>query len=110
MTIAAAASPDSMQIETVLAAVAVADTDRAEAFYTHLFGAGPDAHPMNGLTEWRFDGGTFQLVLDAERAGGSLVTLIVDALDGDTDTTSFGADFRVVEDPDGNAVTLVANT
>ncbi len=97
-----------MTIKRVFAVVAVRDLRAAEAWYAELFGAGPDARPMDGLLEWHFGAaGDLQLVQDAERAGGSLLTLQADDVGSVEDQTSAGEGFRTVQDPDGNAITLV---
>lgn len=110
-----------MQITNLLAGVAVRDLDQAKRWYETLFARPADAEPMPGLAEWHTPGGVLQLVLDAHRAGGSLVTIWVpDArtaladlatrggpnthLD---DTTSDTVLFATILDPDGNAVTIV---
>jgi predicted enzyme related to lactoylglutathione lyase len=110
-----------MEITNVWAGVAVRDLDQAKRWYEALFGRPVDAEPMGGLAEWHAAGGVLQVVLDAQRAGGSLVTVWVpDArralsdlaarggpeveLD---DTTSNKVLFASLTDPDGNAVTVV---
>lgn len=110
-----------MNISNVLAAVAVSDLERAKRWYTTLFGRPADAEPMPGLTEWHTSGGVVQLVVDQQRAGGSLVTLWVpdarqalselSARGGPSveldDSTSDKVLFATVTDPDGNAITIV---
>jgi predicted enzyme related to lactoylglutathione lyase len=110
-----------VQITNVLAGVAVSDLPRAKRWYEVALGRPVDAEPMPGLAEWRSPGGTLQLVVDRERAGGSLVTLWVpDARQaladlaergGPTveldDTTSERVKFAQLTDPDGNGITLV---
>jgi catechol 2,3-dioxygenase-like lactoylglutathione lyase family enzyme len=110
-----------MQITNVLAGVAVRDLDQAKRWYEVLLARPADAEPMAGLAEWRTPGGTLQLVLDEQRAGGSLVTVWVpdarSALAGLAsrggpeaeldDTTSDKVLFAELTDPDGNSVTVV---
>jgi predicted enzyme related to lactoylglutathione lyase len=110
-----------MQITNVLAGVAVKDLDRAKRWYEVFFARPPDAEPMGGLAEWHTPGGVVQLVLDEQRAGGSLVTIWVpDARDALADLASRGAPevelddttsdkvlFASLTDPDGNAITVV---
>ncbi|MFD0899978.1 VOC family protein [Actinomadura sediminis] len=110
-----------MEIERVLAAIAVSDLGKAKEWYEVLFGRPADAEPMAGLAEWRGAGGVVQLVADRRRAGGSLVTLQVPdarrALDElaarggpsvePDDTTSDIVVFTTLTDPDGNAITVV---
>jgi predicted enzyme related to lactoylglutathione lyase len=110
-----------MNISKVLTGVAVSDMERAKRWYGVLFGRPFDAEPMPGLTEWHIDAGVVQLVADARRAGGSLVTLHVPdaraaleslaARGGPSvavdDSTSDKVLFATVTDPDGNAITIV---
>jgi catechol 2,3-dioxygenase-like lactoylglutathione lyase family enzyme len=111
-----------MEINKVLAGIAVTDHDRARDWYERLLGRPPDARPMDGLAEWHYAGtGSIQVVEDAQHAGNSLLTLAVDdlrdrvaeleeaalapgALD---DTTSEKVLFATIADPEGNAITLV---
>jgi hypothetical protein len=110
-----------MQITKVLAGVAVGNLDQAKGWYEVFFARPVDAEPMNGLAEWHTPCGVVQLVLDEQRAGGSLVTVWVQdsrgaladlaarggpevALD---DVTSDKVLFAELLDPDGNAVTVV---
>ena len=110
-----------MQITNVLAGVAVRDLDQAKRWYEVFFARPADAEPMAGLAEWHTPGGVLQLVLDEQRAGGSLVTVWVpdarSALAGLAsrggpeveldDTTSDKVLFASLADPDGNSVTVV---
>jgi hypothetical protein len=114
-------SDDALHVTNVLAALAVSDIGASVEWTTRLLGRPPDARPMDTLVEWSFEPhGTLQLVLDPDRAGGSLVTLQVAdigtartaladrgiALAYD-DTTSTKVKFGELADPDGNAITLV---
>jgi hypothetical protein len=111
-----------MAITDVLAALPVPAVDDAIQWYTRLLGRPPDARPMPGLADWHFSGtGSLQLVEDANRAGGGLVTLTIDdvktyvvglaerGIDAGSvdDTTSDKVFFVSVEDPYGNSITLV---
>jgi predicted enzyme related to lactoylglutathione lyase len=111
-----------MPVNRVLAALAVVDVDSALGWYERFLGRAADARPMEGLAEWHFaESGVIQLVEDAERAGRSLLTLIVDDLNRELatlrergldpgamdDTTSDKVLFATVTDPEGNAITLV---
>jgi predicted enzyme related to lactoylglutathione lyase len=110
-----------MQITNVLSGVAVSDLEQAKRWYETLFSRPCDTEPMPGLAEWHTPGGVVQLVVDQQRAGGSLVTLWVpdarQALDelatrggppADLDdTTSDKVLFADLTDPDGNAITVV---
>lgn len=74
---------------------------------------------MPGLAQWDFAGGVLQVVVDTERAGGGLVTLMFDNLGvaaesararGLEVTVTAGEVVTAVArtlDPDGNAITLV---
>jgi glyoxylase I family protein len=112
-----------MPITDVLAGLPVANVEAALDWYERLFGRPPDARPMPGLADWHFpDTGDVQLVEDADRAGGGLLTLSVDDLQTHVeeirqrgvevraidDTTSDKVLFVTVTDPEGNSVTLVA--
>ena len=110
-----------MQITNVLAGVAVRDLDQAKRWYEVFFARPADTEPMAGLTEWHTPGGVLQLVLDEQRAGGSLVTVWVpDAASALADLASRGGPevelddttsdkvlFAELVDPDGNSVTVV---
>lgn len=110
-----------MEITKVLAGVAVRNLDQAKRWYEVFFARPVDAQPMGGLAEWHTAGGTLQLVLDDQRAGGSLVTVWVpDARSALADLASRGGPkveldettsdkvlFASLTDPDGNAVTVV---
>jgi len=41
-----------MNVTTVMAQLIVSDLERSVAFYSALFGRGPDANPMDKLYEW----------------------------------------------------------
>jgi predicted enzyme related to lactoylglutathione lyase len=110
-----------MQITNVLAGVAVTDLERAKRWYEVFFARPADAEPMDGLAEWHTPRGVLQLVLDEQRAGGSLVTIWVpDARNALADLASRGGPevtlddttsdkvlFASLTDPDGNAITVV---
>ena len=109
-------------VTQVLAGIAVADHDRARAWYERMLGRPPDARPMDGLAEWHYPGtGSIQVVEDADHAGNSLLTLTVDDLREHVagleqeglapgaidDTTSDKVLFATIADPEGNTITLV---
>ncbi len=111
-----------MPITDVLAGLPVAKVDTALAWYERLFGRPADARPMDGLADWHFHHtGSVQLVEDAERAGGGLLTLTADDVQADVEamrqrgvdieqvdeTTSDKVLFVSVADPEGNLITLV---
>lgn len=109
------------EIQNVLAGLAVSDMDASVAWMTEVVGRGPDATPMEGLTDWYLgEAGTVQLVADATRAGGSMITLVVTSIEDTAtrlgsqgitldydDTTSDKVRFGTLTDPDGNSVTIV---
>lgn len=111
---------------SVFAVVPVSDLESSIGWYTRLIGREPDSRPMDGLADYFLAGdrdpdhGTLQLVVDAKRAGGGLVTIsvadaraVAGALAGNgielsiDDTTSDKVLFGTVLDPDGNAVNIV---
>jgi catechol 2,3-dioxygenase-like lactoylglutathione lyase family enzyme len=112
---------NSQFISGVLAALAVSDLDASTSWFSKVIGSREDARPMEGLADWYLGAsGTIQLTVDAERAGGSMVTLVVDdisaakdrlsgheiQLDVDSETSD-KVHFAVLLDPDGNIVTIV---
>jgi hypothetical protein len=97
----------------------VADLARAEAWYSTLFGRGPDARPMEGLLEWHLTDATgVQVWLEPDAAGASGCTIAVADLDAVADAlTGAGIEHGGVEeatsvrilrlgDPDGNRLVL----
>ena len=111
-----------MPITDVLAGLPVTSLDAALDWYERLFGRPPDARPMDGLADWHFaDTSTVQLVEDAERAGGGLLTLTTSDVQAQAEalrqrgvdiepvdeTTSEKVLFASVSDPEGNLITLV---
>lgn len=106
-------------IRRVLAHCTVTDLDRAEEWYTRLFGREPDARPMPGLIEWHL-GASFgvQVWSEPERAGKSSVVLDETDLDAaaaratevgihhDGPLPGGGARILPLADPDGNRVVL----
>lgn len=112
---------DALPVSAVLAGLPVSDMAVSAEWLSRLLGRPADAQPMDGLSDWYFDGGgTIQLVLDPQRAGGGILTLQVNELSAARsaladrgidltfdDTTSSKVKFGEVSDPDGNLVTLV---
>ena len=100
-----------MGFTATFAGVAVRSIDDARAWYTDFFGREPDMLPHDREAVWcvTSDGWVY-VVEDTERAGRSLVTLLVDDLDardvGDVETLSNGTRVAVVTDPDGNKIQL----
>jgi predicted enzyme related to lactoylglutathione lyase len=107
-----------MNVDKVYSVIAVSDLDRARGFYTRLFGRDPDSAPMPGLNEWHMPAAGVQVIEDSERAGRSMLTLIVDSLHtirtllshrGLTLGETSGGDFAKIaqiDDPDGNRITF----
>jgi glyoxylase I family protein len=113
-----------MTFSHVLSVIPVADLDASAAWYERLLGAPPTNVPMPGiLAEWRVtSNGWIQVTVDAERAGGALLNLAIDDLDGQIDALTVrgielgevqgvkkGVRLLPIVDPDGNTVTLIAN-
>ncbi|MFE2050604.1 VOC family protein [Streptomyces sp. NPDC059459] len=66
----------------VLAVAPVSDVESAVAWYERFPGRPADARPMAGPADWHIaPSGRLQVFQDAERAGASLVNLVVDDLD-----------------------------
>lgn len=108
-----------MPIDNVFAAVSVSDIDAAKLWSERLLGRPADNIPMPVAAEWQItDAGWLQLVLDADRAGKSMLTLGVDDLAGHiAELTGRGvsvgemtsgdvARFVIVADPEGNQITI----
>ena len=108
-----------MRIQGVYAALTTANMDRAETFYTHLFGREPDDRPMEGLIQWRdVAGANVQIFRDADQAGSGRMTIVVPKMEearasleeiGVTLTDESEGDYgkiAQIADPDGNRVTL----
>ncbi len=106
-----------MTIERVFAQLTVTDLTVAVEWYSKVFGAGPDARPMDGLVEWHL-AETFgvQVWREPDRAGRGAVILDESDLDaravtldragiehgGLQDVTS--SRILPLTDPDGNRV------
>lgn len=109
------------RIDHLLAVLPVGDLEIAVGFYARLFGRPPENRPMPTLAEWRVTGaGWLQVHRDPERAGRGLLNLAVADLDahrealrgrglepGDVVEANKGVRLSALEDPDGNAVTLI---
>lgn len=110
---------DGLQASAVLAALPSSNMSRTEAFFERLIGRPVDERPMPVLAQWSWGSSTLQIVDDAQRAGGGLATIIVPdmraALDGarargvsiDSSDGTVVASVAVIEDPDGNQLTIV---
>ncbi len=109
-----------MSITETFAGVAVADFPAPRAWYERLLGRPPDMVPHETEVVWKLtEGGWIYVVGDPERAGGSLVTLLVDDLDrelagiaergieaGPIETIPGKARRANVTDPEGNRITF----
>jgi catechol 2,3-dioxygenase-like lactoylglutathione lyase family enzyme len=100
----------------LFAGCAVSDAETARPFYERLFGRKPDLIPHAHEACWDLGGGMWMyFVVDAARAGGGVLTLLVDDLDAlvaewaergivPAEVRDEGPNARkaVVLDPDGN--------
>lgn len=90
----------------------------AFGWYEHIFGRPADRHPHDDEAVWQLtDSGLVYVVVDPQRAGNALVTIIVDDLDsavaelaergiavGEVAILSNGVRSVAVVDPDGNRI------
>lgn len=102
----------------LFAGVPVSDIAVARSFYERLFGRPPDLVPHEREVAWQLaEGGWVYVVEDPGRAGGSLLSLIVEDLDAEVapveerglvaERLPGGPPFKAeVVDPDGNRVTF----
>jgi catechol 2,3-dioxygenase-like lactoylglutathione lyase family enzyme len=101
----------------LFAGVPVRDREAAFGWYERLLGAPPDFHPHDDEAVWRVAGGWVYVVVDADRAGQALVTVLVDDLDAQVaavavrgidaarvETYGSGARKAVFVDADGNEI------
>ena len=109
-----------MRAAHLFGGIPVADYRAGREWYEAFFGREPDLVPHDTEAAWQLtDGGWVYVVADAPRAGGGLVTLLVDDLDerlaalagrgieaGPVETLGSGARKAVVTDPDGNEIGL----
>lgn len=71
-----------MSVTEVFAGVRGRDRGAAIDFYQRLLGAAPTMFPNDDEAVWQLtDTGWLYVLRDADRAGGALVTLLVDDLD-----------------------------
>lgn len=108
-----------MKIQGIYAALATADMNASEAFYTKLFERGPDDRPMDGLIQWRdVSGAHIQIFRDEGGAGAGRLTIVVPAMAAAREALAaigvavaeeregeFGR-IAQIRDPDGNRLTL----
>ncbi len=110
-----------MDITYVFAGISVADRDAAAAWYTQVLGKPPDFLPHDGEAVWQLTpNASLYVVVDAERAGQSVATLVVDDLEAKAaQLTAGGIAIGAIEevagagrkaiatDVDGNAISIV---
>ncbi|QWF84925.1 VOC family protein [Amycolatopsis sp. CA-230715] len=110
-------------VEHVLAVVAVRDIEASRAWYSRLFGRGPDNNPMPSLVEWQVtDGGWVQVTEDARRAGHGMLNLAVSDIEegvrelremgletGDLVDVNKGVRLCPITDPDDNRIHLIGD-
>lgn len=108
-----------MAFNNVLAGIASMNFEKSLNWYEKLLNSKPDSQPMEGVAEWKFDGGGWlQLFADSERAGDSSITLSVDDLDktirklseldievGEQTDSDIVKTAKII-DPDGNQIIL----
>ena len=83
-----------MSYEYVFGGLAVREIDVAREWYERLFGREPDLVPNDREACWDLTGtGWVYIVVDEDRAGGSLLTVLVEDLD---DVVS-GMESRAIE-------------
>jgi catechol 2,3-dioxygenase-like lactoylglutathione lyase family enzyme len=102
----------------LFAGVPVADIASGRAWYERLLGRPPDLIPNENEVAWQLaEAGWIYVVGDEERAGRTLLTLIVDDLDGEfaglaergvaAGPIAEGAVRKLeITDPDGNKITF----
>ena len=108
-----------MKVQKIYTALLTADLAAAEAWYTKLFGRGPDNRPMDTLVQWElFDQGGLALSSDKEIAGTGVMFLYVDDVAAERrrlqglgivlgdDIEGDYSTLAQVRDSDGNLLTL----
>jgi predicted enzyme related to lactoylglutathione lyase len=109
-----------MSIEEVFAGLPVEDLHASVEWYGRLLGREPDFYPNDNEAVWDLGGrGWIYVVVDPERAGRSLLTVLVDDLEeqieaisgrgldmGEIDEVPGAVRKSAIEDPDGNRVTF----
>ncbi len=109
-----------MPVTYVFAGLPVSDFGSALDWYQRLFGRAPDRFPLDEEAVWQLAStGLVYVVSDRERAGRSLLTLIVDDLDErvqalraagidavEIDAAPGGVRRVLITDPDGNRIQL----
>ena len=108
-----------MSLTNVLAGIAVEDLGHSLVWYEYLFGRPADARTMVDVADWKLPGGGWVHVMtDEDRAGASVVMLIVDDIEEELGrlelhgikpvAKAIGHFFKTakVRDPDGNLIIL----
>lgn len=108
-----------MTLTNVLAGIAVENLGNSLVWYQYLFDRPADARPMADVAEWKMPGGGWVHVMtDEDRAGASVVVLIVDDLAEELTrlethglkpvSKAMGDFFKTAKlrDPDGNLIVL----
>jgi predicted enzyme related to lactoylglutathione lyase len=105
-----------MVVAYVFAGIPVVNRDAASAWYERVVGRPPDLIPNDDEAAWRLtETGWIYIVVDADRAGSALNTVLVEDLDEflaglakrgiattAVETVGDGVRVTVVTDPDGN--------
>jgi hypothetical protein len=104
-------------IKNVLAFISVRDIQPAVRWYSMLVGRPPDTQPMEGLAEWKFEGGGWlQVNENRQLSGRSSITLVETDIDermamltkAGIKPKSFiqgeAVSVIIIADPDGNQV------
>src|SRR5262245_62940527 len=109
-----------MAVTHVFAGIPVTDRDVSAAWYARLVGRPPDLIPNDAEAAWRLtDSGWIYVIVDPDRAGTALSTVLVDDLDtflagatergietGRIETIPGEARSVYVSDPDGNRLQI----
>jgi catechol 2,3-dioxygenase-like lactoylglutathione lyase family enzyme len=109
-----------VRAEHLFAALPVAEYATARSWYETFFGRPPDLVPHETEAAWKLNAGAWIYVVgDPQRAGGGLLTVLVEDLDerlaaladrgiavGLVETYGSGARKAIVQDPDGNEIGL----
>jgi catechol 2,3-dioxygenase-like lactoylglutathione lyase family enzyme len=97
-----------MSVEHVFAGIPVADYVASHQWYSEFFGRPPDLLPNEIEAAWRLtETAWVYIVVDAERAGRALVTILVDDVDAwidNADDSIPGMRRAEIVDPDGNRI------
>jgi predicted enzyme related to lactoylglutathione lyase len=108
-------------VSYVFAGLPVTDRDGALVWYERLLGRPADMLPNDAEAVWRLaETASLYVVVDRDRAGGGVVTLVVDDLDaclaevvargvvpGPIAVVGDAGRKAIVADPDGNCVAIV---